>query len=205
MDILGFNLIDFVKTAGYLGIFTLVFAETGLFLGFFLPGDSLLFVAGFLASQGFLNAWTLIVVLFVAAVIGNIFGYAFGVKIGPAIFTRDDSLFFKHAHVVKAQNFYEKYGGKVVMLARFIPVVRTFAPILAGVANMNFSVFLFYNISGAFVWTAGLTLAGFWLGNVVPNIDHYILPIVGGIIFVSILPGIMQYIQEKKALKKERV
>jgi membrane-associated protein len=201
MEFLGFNLVDFIKTAGYAGLFGVVFAETGLFLGFFLPGDSLLFVAGFLASQGFLNIWVLTILLFAAAVTGNIFGYAFGYKIGPAIFSKEDSLLFKKAHVRKAQVFYDRYGGKVVMLARFIPVVRTFAPILAGVAKMDKTVFLFYNMAGALVWTLGLTLLGYGLGNSIPNIDHYLLPIVGIIILVSILPGIIGYLQERKRSK----
>ena len=198
MEFLGFNLIDFIKAAGYAGLFTVVFAETGLFLGFFLPGDSLLFVAGFLASQGLLNIWALTSVLFVAAVTGNIAGYIFGYKIGPAIFSKEDSLLFKKAHVAKAQTFYDRYGGKIVMLARFIPVVRTFAPILAGVAKMDKSIFLFYNIAGAFVWTLGLTLLGYCLGNSVPNIDHYLLPIVIVIIVGSLLPGVIHYMRERK-------
>ena len=205
MEFLGFNLVDFIKAAGYAGLFGVVFAETGLFLGFFLPGDSLLFVAGFLASQGFLNIWALTILLFVAAVTGNILGYAFGHKIGPAIFSKEDSLLFKKAHVVKAQKFYDQYGGKVVMIARFIPVVRTFAPILAGVAKMDKSVFLFYNIAGALVWTFGLTLLGYVLGNSVPNIDHYLLPIVGAIILVSILPGVIHYFKERKRSKRAGV
>lgn len=203
MEFLGFNLVDFIKAAGYTGLFAVVFAETGLFLGFFLPGDSLLFVAGFLASQGFLNIWALTSLLFVAAVTGNIAGYAFGYKIGPAIFSKEDSLLFKKAHVTKAQTFYDKYGGKVVMLARFIPVVRTFAPILAGVAKMDKAVFLFYNIAGAFVWTLGLTLLGYWLGNSVPNIDHYLLPIIVAIIVISVLPGVIHYLQERKKLQRD--
>lgn len=198
MEFLGFDLVDFIKAAGYTGLFAVVFAETGLFLGFFFPGDSLLFVSGFLASQELLNIWMLIALFFVAAVTGNIFGYAFGYRVGPAIFSKEDSLLFKKAHVAKAQRFYDKYGGKVVMLARFIPIVRTFAPILAGVAKMNKSVFFFYNVMGALVWTFGLTLLGYWLGNSVPNIDHYLLPIVAAIIIVSILPGVVHYLQERK-------
>lgn len=205
MEFLGFNLVDFIKAAGYAGLFGVVFAETGLFLGFFLPGDSLLFVAGFLASQGFLNIWALLVLLFVAAVTGNILGYAFGYKIGPAIFNKEDSLLFKKAHVRKAQVFYDKYGGKVVMIARFIPVVRTFAPILAGVAKMHKPTFLFYNIAGALVWTLMLTLLGYGLGSSIPNIDQYLLPIVGVIIIASILPGIIGYLQERKKSQKNPV
>jgi membrane-associated protein len=202
MEFFGFNLIDFVKTAGYLGLFGVVFAETGLFLGFFLPGDSLLFVAGFLASQGFLNIGVLLMVLFVAAVTGNILGYAFGYKIGPAIFDKEDSLLFKKSHVKKAQTFYDIYGGKVIMIARFIPVVRTFAPILAGVAKMHRPTFLMYNIAGALVWTLLLTLLGYWLGTSIPNVDRYLLPIVGVIIIASILPGVIGYMREKKKLQQ---
>lgn len=200
MEFFGFDLVAFVKAAGYIGLFAVVFAETGLFLGFFLPGDSLLFVAGFLASQGFLDIWALFVTLFVAAVTGNILGYAFGYRVGPAIFSREDSLLFKQAHVAKAKVFYDRYGGKVVMIARFIPIVRTFAPILAGVAKMNKKVFLFYNIAGALVWTFILTFLGYWLGSSVPNIDRYLLPIVGVIIVVSVLPGIIEYVRERRKI-----
>lgn len=199
MEFLGFDLVSFVKAAGYAGLFGVVFAETGLFLGFFLPGDSLLFVAGFLASQGFLNVWFLMGILFTAAVTGNITGYAFGYKVGPALFKKEDSLLFKKAHVVRAQTFYDRYGGKVIMLARFIPVVRTFAPILAGVAKMDKITFLLYNIAGASVWTFGLIFLGYWLGNSIPNVDRYLLPIVGVIIIVSILPGLIHYWKEKKS------
>lgn len=200
MEFFGFDLVAFVKAAGYIGLFAVVFAETGLFLGFFLPGDSLLFVAGFLASQGFLDIWALFVTLLVAAVTGNILGYAFGYRVGPAIFSREDSLLFKQAHVAKAKVFYDRYGGKVVMIARFIPVVRTFAPILAGVAKMNKKVFLFYNIAGALVWTFILTFLGYWLGSSIPDIDRYLLPIVGVIIVVSVLPGIIEYVRERRKI-----
>lgn len=201
MEFFGFDLVDFVRTAGYLGLFAVIFAETGLFLGFFLPGDSLLFVAGLIAAQGSLNIALTILLLFIAATTGNIVGYLFGKKVGPAIFRKEDSLIFKKAHVRTAQKFYDKYGAKVIMIARFMPIVRTFAPILAGVARMNFSVFLMYNVIGAIVWTFGLTLLGYWLGNSIPNIDHYILPIVGAIIILSVLPGVIHYLKERS--KKE--
>src|SRR3989344_2440518 len=137
-----FDLVTIIKTAGYAGIAFIVFAETGLFIGFFLPGDSLLFTAGFLASQGYLNIIILILFSFAGAVLGDSFGYYFGRRVGPAIFTRQDSLLLDREHINRAQRFYEKYGAKTIILARFVPVVRTFAPILAGVGSMRYPVFL---------------------------------------------------------------
>src|SRR3989344_5579457 len=134
----GIDLESFIKTAGYLGLFFIVFAESGLFIGFFLPGDSLLFTAGFLASQGYLNIWILAPLIFFAAILGDNFGYAFGAKVGPALFTKEDSLLFHKDHLVKANNFYAKHGPKTVVMARFLPIVRTFAPILAGVGKMEY-------------------------------------------------------------------
>jgi len=169
-----------------------VFAESGIFVGFFLPGDSLLFTSGLLASQGILNIYTLVPVVFVAAILGDNIGYTFGRKIGIKIFTKEDSIFFHKDHIARAQHFYEKYGKKTIVLARFIPVVRTFAPILAGVGGMSYQTFLVYNIVGAFFWAVGLTLAGYLLGNLVPNIDKYLFPIIGGIILLSFLPVIRE-------------
>jgi len=196
----GFNLITFIKAAGYLGLFGVVFAESGLFLGFFLPGDSLIFTAGFLASQGYFNIVILASICFAGAVLGDNFGYAFGKKNGPKLFTKEDSLMFKKSHLEKARIFYEAHGGKTIILARFIPIIRTFAPILAGVGTMNYSVFLFYNIIGGTLWAIGLSLAGYLLGNVVP-VDKYIVPIVALIIILSILPMIIHYLRERKFLK----
>src|SRR3989344_3629379 len=147
-----FDLISIIKTAGYFGIFGIVFAESGLFIGFFLPGDSLLFTAGFLASQGFLNIWILAALTFLAAILGDNFGYAFGARVGQAIFSREDSWLFHKDHLVRARLFYEKHGAKTLVLARFLPVVRTFAPILAGVGQMNYRTFFFYNVFGGFLW-----------------------------------------------------
>src|SRR5262245_61437591 len=148
---LGFNLEAIIKTAGYFGIFGFIFAESGLFIGFFLPGDSLLFTAGFLSSQGFLNIWLLVPLVFVAAVVGDSVGYTFGRRLGPKIFNRQDSLLFRKDHLKTAQEYYEKHGGKTIILARFIPVVRTFAPIVAGVGNMHYRHFISYNIIGGLV------------------------------------------------------
>lgn len=186
---LSFNLEAIIRSAGYLGLFGIVFAESGLLVGFFLPGDSLLFTAGFLASQGYLHIGLLIVLCSVAAIIGDSFGYAFGAKVGPKIFTRPDSLLFHHEHIERAQKFYAKHGKKTLILARFMPIVRTFAPILAGVGKMHYSTFLTYNIIGGIGWTCGLTLFGYFLGRVVPSADKYILPIVAVIILVSVAPS----------------
>jgi len=191
------DLVGLIKAVGYTGIFLIVFAETGLFLGFFLPGDSLLFVAGFLAAGNFFSLPVLIIGLFLSAIVGNIFGYEFGRRIGAKLFSREDSLIFKKAHALKAQSFYEKHGPKVILFARFMPIVRTFVPIVAGVATMKYSVFFFYNVLGAFLWTIGLVMLGYFLGNVI-DVDTYLLPIVLVIITLSFLPAIIAYLKERR-------
>lgn len=193
-----FDLIAFIKAAGYFGVFGFIFAESGLFVGFFLPGDSLLFTAGFLASQGFLDIWVLSLGTFVAAVSGVSVGYAFGRRVGPAIFSREDSLFFSRGNLERARVFYEKHGGKTLILARFIPFVRTFAPILAGVGKMRYGAFLVYNIIGGLLWAVGLSFFGYFLGNSIPNADRYLLPIVLAIIFFSVLPGLIHLIKSRE-------
>ncbi|NTW89389.1 MAG: DedA family protein [Candidatus Moranbacteria bacterium] len=202
MEYFGFDLIEVIKTAGYAGLFGIIFAETGLFLGFFLPGDSLIFVAGFLASQGFFGPVLLSVILFVAAFTGNMVGYEFGRRVGPKLFSREDSLLFRKDHVTKTKKFYDKYGGKTVMIARFVPIVRTFAPILAGVAEMKYMVFLVYNIAGAAIWAVGLTVLGYFLGTRIPDIDKYLLPIVLVIIVVSVLPGVYHLYRDRQEMKR---
>lgn len=197
----GIDLIDFIKAIGLLGVFAVIFAESGVFVGFFFPGDSLLFTAGFLASQGFLPIVWLVTGSFFAAVLGDSFGYAFGRRVGPAIFTRQDSFFLHRDHIERAQKFYERHGGKTIILARFIPIVRTFAPILAGVGTMRYTTFLFYNVFGAFIWAVGVPLVGFWLGSVIPGVDRYILPIVFLIILLSILPAIVHITKNPEYLK----
>ncbi len=200
MTFFGVDLISLIEAIGYAGVFGIVFAETGLFLGFFLPGDSLLFVAGFLASQQFFSLPILLFGIFLAGVIGNLFGYEFGRRVGPKIFSREDSLIFKKAHALKAQAFYDRHGPKTIVLARFMPIVRTFAPIVAGVANMRFRTFLLYNIVGSLLWTFGLVLLGYSLGSVI-DVDRYLLPLILGIVVLSFLPGIISYLREKYAKK----
>ncbi len=191
-----FDLVTLIKTAGYLGVFGMVFAESGLFFGFFFPGDSLLFTAGFLASQDFLNIWVLMLGSFVCAVAGDSVGYAFGRRVGPKIFSREDSRFFHKDHVKKAQAFYERHGKKTIVLARFMPIVRTFAPIVAGVGLMHYRTFLIYNIVGGALWSLGLTGLGYFLGSTIPDVDRYLLPIIALIIFLSILPGLIHFARD---------
>jgi membrane-associated protein len=177
-----------IKTVGLLGVWGIVFAESGLLIGFFLPGDSLLFTAGFLASQGFLNLPLLCVGCFAAAVAGDSVGYAFGSRVGRRLFQRDDSIFFHRNNLLRAEVFYQQHGKKAIILARFIPVVRTFAPIVAGMGHMEYRTFLAYNLVGGAVWGIGVPLAGYQLGSMIPDIDRYLLPIIGLIIIVSLAP-----------------
>lgn len=193
-----FDLVTLIKTTGYLGIAGIIFAESGLFIGFFLPGDSLLFTAGFLASQGALGIIPLMILTFVAAVTGDSVGYAFGRRVGPKIFTRDDSMFFHKDHLARAQKFYKRHGGKTIVLARFMPIVRTFAPIVAGAGKMHYPTFLAYNLAGGFLWAVGLSGAGYFLGNTIPHIDRYLIPIVIGIIITSILPTAIHILKDPK-------
>jgi membrane-associated protein len=189
-----------IRTVGLLGYFAIVFAESGLIFGFIFPGDSLLFTAGFLAPSLGVNIWLLAIGTVVMAILGDSVGYYFGKKVGPALFKKEDSLFFKKAHLMKAEAFFEKHGPRSIILARFIPVVRTFTPILAGVARMNYATFLRYNIIGGILWGAGLTLLGSFLGSVIPDIDKYLVPIVLVIIVVSFIPvfiGIYQGMKKK--------
>lgn len=197
-----FDIENIIKTAGYTGLFGIVFAESGLLFGFFLPGDSLLFTAGILASQGYLNIYTLCLVLFVAAVLGDNVGYAFGKRAGPRIFKKEDSLFFHKSHILKAKMFFDKHGGKTIIIARFVPVVRTFAPIVAGVGNMQYTKFLFFNLIGAFFWAIGLTLLGFFVGRSIPDAEKYIAPIAGVIILISIAPGIIHALRSPETRQK---
>ncbi len=198
--LLGGDIAALVKTAGYIGLFGIVFAESGLLIGFFLPGDSLLFTAGFLASQGFLNIWILGPLVFIAAILGDNVGYAFGKKVGPAIFTKENSFLFHKDHLTRARDFYEKHGGRTLVLARFLPVIRTFAPILAGVGRMKYGTFVFYNIAGAVLWSLGLSFFGYFLGSVFPDVDRYLLPIILGIIVLSALPTVIKLIRHGRIL-----
>ncbi len=189
-----------IRTLGLLGVVLIVFAESGLFFGFFFPGDSLLFTAGFLASQNLISIWWLLILCFIAAVAGDSVGYSFGKKTGPMLFVKEDSLFFKKKHVEKAHAFYEKHGKKTIIFARFIPVVRTFAPIVAGVAQMEYKTFLKYNIIGGFIWSCGMLGLGYGLGNIVPNAEKYLTPIIIVIVLTSFIPAIIEFFKHKKVV-----
>lgn len=193
-----FDLITFIKVAGYLGVGGVVFVESALLVGFFLPGDSLLFTAGFLASQGFLSIWILVAVTFVAAVVGDSVGYSIGRKAGEKLFVREKSFFFNPRQVERAHAFFEKHGAKTVILARFLPVVRTLVPMIAGIGRMDYRVFLFNNIIGGALWAIGVPFVGFLLGHMIPGIDTYLVPIIIGIIFVSLLPTIIHLLKDKE-------
>ena len=184
---------ELLVTFGTIGLFLIVFAESGLLFGFFLPGDSLLFTAGLFASQGTLNLPLILVGCFVAAVAGDQVGYAFGKKVGPALFRRPDSRLFKQEYVDKAQQFFERHGVKTIVLARFVPIVRTFAPILAGVGTMKYRTFVTYNVIGALLWAVGVTLLGYMLGELIPDIDTYLLPIVAVIVALSLIPIALEW------------
>ncbi len=181
-------ILPFIEVIGYPGLFLIIFAESGTIVGFWLPGASLLFTAGLLASKGIFNPWILIPTVTAAAILGDNFGYWFGNKIGIKLFTRPDSKFFHQEHLRRTQHFYEKYGAKTIVLARFVPIVRTFAPIVAGIASMNYKKFMLYNLVGALAWATGVTSAGYFLGERFPIIQEYITFIVLGIIFVTMIP-----------------
>ncbi len=187
-----------INTLGLVGILLIIFAESGLFFGFFFPGDSLLFTAGLLASQNYLNIFYLLILGSIVAILGDSVGYAFGKKIGPRIFTKEDSFFFNKIYIEKSKLFFEKYGKKAIILARFIPGVRTFTPIIAGVGSMPYKQFITYNIIGGAGWVIFMTSLGYFFGRLAPNPDKYILPIVILIALGSITPGIIEYIRHRK-------
>ncbi|MBK5215422.1 MAG: VTT domain-containing protein [Candidatus Pacebacteria bacterium] len=181
-----------VKAVGVIGIILIVFAETGLFFGFFLPGDSLLFTAGIFASQGFFSIEVLLIGCIIAAILGDTVGYWSGKKYGRRLFDRDSGFFFKKKRLYDAEIFYEKHGKSTIIMARFVPMMRTFAPIVAGIGNMKYSSFVSYNIFGGIVWVSGLLLLGYFLGGIIPNPDVYIIPIAFLIVILSLLPIIIK-------------
>jgi membrane-associated protein len=204
----GLDLVDIIITLGIFAILVVIFAESGLLIGFFLPGDSLLFTAGALYATGVLpgnvpiNIHLFVILLFIAAVLGDTVGYWFGRKAGPRIFKKPDAKIFKQAHIQNAQKFYEKHGGKTIIMARFIPIVRTFAPIVAGVGKMEYKRFLGFNLIGGFLWTFGITYLGYFAGQLIiaagVEIDTVILPIIFLIVLISVLPPVLHILKEKK-------
>ncbi len=182
------GLVAIIRAIGYPGLALAIFAESGVFFGFFLPGSSMLFSAGLLTAVGFFNPWVLIPVVTVAAVLGDSAGYWFGNYVGMSLFFKKDSRFFKHQYLEQARDFYEHHGVQAIMLARFVPIVRTFAPIVAGIAGMRYRVFLGYNIIGAILWATGVTFAGYYLGDRIPGINHYITVFAIIIVLLSLIP-----------------
>jgi len=187
-----------IQWGGYSLLFAIVFAETGLLIGFFLPGDSLLITAGLLAAAGTLNIWWLNVLLIVAAVVGDSVGYAIGRRLGPRLFTREKSLLFNPAHVERTRRFYEKYGAKTIVIARFVPIVRTFAPVLAGVGRMEYRRFISYNVAGGVGWVVSMTWAGYLMGQSIPNIGSHIHIVVLIVIVLSLIPIAVEVLRERR-------
>jgi membrane-associated protein len=187
-----------INTFGLVGIMTILFAECGLLLGFFLPGDSLLFTAGLLVAGGLIAPlWLLLLLLPVAAIAGNLAGWWIGRTAGPAVFERPDSRLFKAKHVERARTFFERNGARTIVLARFVPVVRTFATVMAGAARMDFRRFALYSVIGGIAWTAGVTLLGYWLGHVAVVRDHVELFIVG-IVALSFVPVVIEAVRSRQ-------
>ncbi|HTK46509.1 MAG TPA: VTT domain-containing protein [Gemmatimonadaceae bacterium] len=193
------NVREMVRVGGYVGLTTIIFAETGLLVGFFLPGDSLIVTAGLLSAQPQfgLNVYVLGVLLTVAAILGNSLGWVIGRATGPRLFTRDDSLLFKKKHLYRAHEFYERHGGKTLVLARFMPIVRTFVPVVAGLANMPFGRYTAYNVLGAIAWIWSMLFIGHFLGRMVPGIDKHIEPMILVIIALSLLPALISWRRER--------
>jgi membrane-associated protein len=193
------NLPDLVQWAGLFGLAAIIFSETGLLIGVFLPGDSLLVTAGLLAARGYLNVIALAPVLTAAAIVGNSVGYFIGRATGPRVFRREDSLFFNKKHAIRAHEFYAKYGRKTIVLAQFMPIIRTFAPVIAGVAGMKFRQFITFNVIGAFIWIWSMLGIGYFLGSYIPGIDKHIEIVVVIVVFISILPGLIGGYRAKRA------
>jgi len=191
-----------VAWAGYIGLFIIVFAETGLLIGFFLPGDSLLFTAGLFAAQGLFNIFELNVLLIIAAVTGDAVGYYIGKKGGHALYSRQDSRFFKRKYLIMTKEFYEKYGNFTIVAARWMPFARTFAPVVAGIAEMPYTKFFTYNVVGGTTWVLSMTLAGYFLGQTFPWVTKNLELVIVIILFLSVLPGVIKYLQVRYGKKQ---
>ena len=194
------NLEELIRWGGLTVLIIIVFAETGLLVGFFLPGDSLLITAGLIAAQGYLDIYVLNVSLILAAIIGDQVGYVFGRKTGPKLFNREKSLLFDKDHLIKAKHFYEKYGGRAIIYARFVPFARTFAPIVAGIGEMDYKKFVSFNIFGGILWVTSMTLLGYFFGNI-PFIKKNFEYVIIGVILLSVMPVVIGYLSHRKEQK----
>jgi membrane-associated protein len=189
---------DLIRWGGYAVLTGIVFTETGLLIGFFLPGDSLLITAGLVAAAGGLNIWLLNGLLIAAAVAGDSVGYLIGARLGPRLFTREKSLLFNPRHIERTRAFYARYGAKTIVIARFVPIIRTFAPVVAGVGEMEYRRFLFYNVAGGVGWVTSMTWAGYLLGHTIPNIGERIHWVVGIVIVLSLIPIALEILKERR-------
>ena len=187
-----------IRWGGYAVLFAIVFTETGLLVGLFLPGDSLLVIAGLVAAAGGLNVWALMVLLTIAAVAGDSTGYAIGRRAGPILFRREQSLVFNPRHLVRTRDFYARYGAKTIVIARFVPIIRTFAPVVAGIGQMEYRRFLFYNVAGGLGWVILMTSAGYLLGRAIPNVGSYVHIVAGVVIVLSLVPIVTEVVRERR-------
>ncbi|HVX41993.1 MAG TPA: VTT domain-containing protein [Gemmatimonadaceae bacterium] len=187
-----------ISWGGYVGLTAIIFAETGLLIGFFLPGDSLLVTAGLLAgTSGLFNVYWLGILLSVASILGNTSGYAIGRATGPRLFSRENSLLFNKKHLIRAHEFYERHGGATVIIARFMPIVRTFVPVVAGMAQMSYRRYTLYNVIGGLGWIWGMLFIGYFLGRYIPGVDRHIDSVIVLVILVSFLPGIIGWLKNR--------
>jgi membrane-associated protein len=190
---------DLIRWGGHVALVSIIFAETGIMAGFFLPGDSLLVTAGLFAASGLLSLPKLLIELCLAAILGDTVSYSIGHAVGPKIFTKENSILFHKKHLLRAHRFYEKYGSKTIVIARFVPVVRTFAPVVAGVGEMSYRKFLAYNVLGGIGWVCSMILVGYFLGRSIPNIQQHVHKVILVVIFLSILPVVNELWKERKA------
>ena len=198
-----YNVPELIRVAGFYGLILIVFAETGLLVGFFLHGDSLLITAGLFAARGDFDFFSLIVALIPAAIVGNATGYFIGHRTGTALYSRPDSLLFRREHLRMTHDYYVRHGGKTIVLAQFIPILRTFAPVVAGVGQMGYRQFATYNVVGAILWVGGMTTAGYMLGNLVPNIESRIHYVVAVVIAISLMPPAIAWLRSRRAPRVE--
>ncbi len=193
-----FDITAFVSTLGYVGILSIIFLESAVFFCFFFPGDSLLFAAGFLAAKGVFALSVLIPAAAAAAIIGYMLAYFFGIKLGKWLLKKNDSFWYKRSHIDKAHVFYKNHGGKAIVLARLMPIVRTFMPIVAGIVKMNYKRYSIYNIVGGVIWATVLPITGFYLGTLIPSSKNYILPAVLVIVLLSISPTVIKWWRDRR-------
>lgn len=192
------NVRELIAWGGYVGLTLVIFAETGLLVGFFLPGDSLIVTAGLFAALGQFDVYLLGLLLSVASIVGNTSGYAIGFVTGQALYARPDSLLFKRKHLIRAHDFYERHGGATVLIARFMPIVRTFVPVVAGVAKMNLRRYTLFNIVGGLLWIWGMLFTGYVLGRYIPGIDRHIEVVIMAVIALSLMPGAIAWLRTRR-------